>query len=449
MWLLLFIVIFLAIVAAGSINRRSQWKQDHPEQWAASRADRRKTVLGVLVAAALLVGTVKLIEILASLPTMVPAFGAQQVLEFVAALVFATVLLTIVTFLIKKMRKSWTHFALAALVLILVWMSIWGIYIADDAQLRGLRLACVIIAVISLMFAFLFFKAGPIDDRTRYILSASTLALSLFSAGVALLAAGEPAQRAREADEAARTAGFEDAADRDIAAKSSITDPKVWVERKAADAAKLKIRLQAAEDDWLAKHRAEEAARAAQRQAEVEAKKKADIEQLKALLKTTTALESRYDLYTRLASLDSNNRDYQLARDALAKQVEDKRRAFEKQLGEQRERDQRDREQLDHPERYVTIENTSWSKGGFDNVMITNFSIRNSSSFAVKDIGIRCDHSAPSGTHIDSNTRTIYERIEPKKSKQFTNFNMGFIHSQATRTSCAVTSAVAMPPWHQ
>src|SRR5437764_358360 len=74
-----------------------------------------------------------------------------------------------------------------------------------------------------------------------------------------------------------------------------------------------------------------------------------------------------------------------------------------------------------------------WSKSGFGNIMEADFTITNPTSYKVKDLEIECVHSAPSGTVIDSNTRTIYEVVEPRSKKVIKNFNMGFIHSQAAR----------------
>jgi hypothetical protein len=86
----------------------------------------------------------------------------------------------------------------------------------------------------------------------------------------------------------------------------------------------------------------------------------------------------------------------------------------------------------------ITIEKWSWHKGGFDNVMIATFTLRNTNDVAVKDIVISCEHLAPSGTTIDTSTRTVYEAIKPKASKTIKNFNMGLIHTQAARSSCVV-----------
>jgi hypothetical protein len=80
--------------------------------------------------------------------------------------------------------------------------------------------------------------------------------------------------------------------------------------------------------------------------------------------------------------------------------------------------------------------------GARNSIMIANFTITNSSTVTVKDIEIRCTHSGPSGTEIDSNTRTIYEIIPAKGKKRVREFNMGFIHSQAASSGCAIRDFV-------
>jgi hypothetical protein len=90
----------------------------------------------------------------------------------------------------------------------------------------------------------------------------------------------------------------------------------------------------------------------------------------------------------------------------------------------------------------VELVDFSWKTGGFDNIMMATFVVRNNNDFAVKDITIRCNHSAKSGTEIDSNTKTIYETIAPKKKRTFRDFNMRFIHSQAASSRCQITGVV-------
>ena len=86
----------------------------------------------------------------------------------------------------------------------------------------------------------------------------------------------------------------------------------------------------------------------------------------------------------------------------------------------------------------VKLEKFSWEKGGFDNVMLANFIIKNTGDAPVKDIVIACEHTANSGTMIDSNTRTVFEAIKAHGSKSVRKFNMGLINTQVARSSCKV-----------
>ena len=80
----------------------------------------------------------------------------------------------------------------------------------------------------------------------------------------------------------------------------------------------------------------------------------------------------------------------------------------------------------------------SWRKEGFGSVMEADFKIINNSEEDIKDIEIQCNHYAKSGTKIDSNSRTIYEVIKANSKRSFKNFNMGFIHDQASSSSCHI-----------
>jgi hypothetical protein len=54
----------------------------------------------------------------------------------------------------------------------------------------------------------------------------------------------------------------------------------------------------------------------------------------------------------------------------------------------------------------ISISDWSWQTPG-DIVMIADFTFRNGNPFYVKDLKVLCVHTAPSGTVIDRNTRTI------------------------------------------
>lgn len=83
-----------------------------------------------------------------------------------------------------------------------------------------------------------------------------------------------------------------------------------------------------------------------------------------------------------------------------------------------------------------------WEKSGFGNIMLANFTIKNPTQFRFKDFEITCNHFSPSGTKIDSNNRTIYEIVGSGATKRIRNMNMGFIHSQASSSSCKITDLV-------
>jgi hypothetical protein len=86
-----------------------------------------------------------------------------------------------------------------------------------------------------------------------------------------------------------------------------------------------------------------------------------------------------------------------------------------------------------------------WYKTADDTVMEANFTVKNESNYNIKDFEIRCTHFAKSGTEIDHNTRTIYDVVKAHSVKKFPNFNMGFIHSQAVRSSCGITDVSIAP----
>ncbi len=86
----------------------------------------------------------------------------------------------------------------------------------------------------------------------------------------------------------------------------------------------------------------------------------------------------------------------------------------------------------------TSITKFRWYKDGFGTVMKATFTIRNDGERDVKDIEIKCVHNAPSGTIIDSNTRTIYEIVPAHKSRTFREFDMGFIDSQASGSDCEI-----------
>lgn len=82
----------------------------------------------------------------------------------------------------------------------------------------------------------------------------------------------------------------------------------------------------------------------------------------------------------------------------------------------------------------------SFRKEGFGTMMKATFVVHNDSLIPVKDIEVTCNHSANSGTIIDSNTRTVYEVVNSKSYVSVVNMDMGFIHSKVVDSSCKITA---------
>ena len=65
------------------------------------------------------------------------------------------------------------------------------------------------------------------------------------------------------------------------------------------------------------------------------------------------------------------------------------------------------------PNDQVKTKITKFSTGGFDTVMIADFTITNNTSTPIKDIEIVCNGYSETGTKIDTNRRTIYKVVAP------------------------------------
>ena len=75
--------------------------------------------------------------------------------------------------------------------------------------------------------------------------------------------------------------------------------------------------------------------------------------------------------------------------------------------------------------------------------VIADFTIFNNAPYDVSDLKIRCRNYANSGTALDSNSQVIYETIPAGKKKVMRNFSMGFVNSQATKSSYAIIGLTA------
>ena len=89
----------------------------------------------------------------------------------------------------------------------------------------------------------------------------------------------------------------------------------------------------------------------------------------------------------------------------------------------------------------LQIAEVDWHKGGFNNIMMLNATIRNNGKRDVNDITVVCNHSSNGETKIGINFATIYGPFPAGKSKSIHEFDMGSFHDQAKGTNCSIVHA--------
>jgi hypothetical protein len=82
-----------------------------------------------------------------------------------------------------------------------------------------------------------------------------------------------------------------------------------------------------------------------------------------------------------------------------------------------------------------------WTLGGFNNVLLLDIELTNQNEIAVKDLIIRCNHYAQSGTIIGKSKQTLYELLPPNGKVGYLKFNMGAASSQTTSIDCRISFA--------
>lgn len=76
-------------------------------------------------------------------------------------------------------------------------------------------------------------------------------------------------------------------------------------------------------------------------------------------------------------------------------------------------------------------------------IFIGNFKIKNNhSDYSIKDITIECTTRGGSGTPLNTVSKTVYEVIQPSKSKTVKELNFGFVDGQSATAECKISSAV-------
>ena len=158
-----------------------------------------------------------------------------------------------------------------------------------------------------------------------------------------------------------------------------------------------------------------------------EEKYRAEISKLRqeAAAVPTSDYEENERIYARLAELQPSDEDAKRKRDQYAT----KRRLAESYRI--------------NPEKALQITRMNWTKGGFGSIQLVSLTVKNDASFPIRDFELKCVHQGPSGTDMDRNIRTVYDRIPAGGSKYIREVNMGFIHPQVATSRCEITDAVA------
>ena len=92
--------------------------------------------------------------------------------------------------------------------------------------------------------------------------------------------------------------------------------------------------------------------------------------------------------------------------------------------------------------RNLTLREVAWSRSRYG-ALFANFLIENVGDGDVRDFTIACVAYGPSGTAIDSVSKTIYEILKAKTTKEYEGVEIGPIHSQVAAVRCLATESSA------
>jgi hypothetical protein len=88
------------------------------------------------------------------------------------------------------------------------------------------------------------------------------------------------------------------------------------------------------------------------------------------------------------------------------------------------------------------LQELDWTLGGFKNVLLASFTLRNGSASTWKDMVVQCNGFAKSGTQISSGYATVYYIITPGAMLKVKDLNLGFTDQQIYSATCHVIKAV-------
>ena len=93
-----------------------------------------------------------------------------------------------------------------------------------------------------------------------------------------------------------------------------------------------------------------------------------------------------------------------------------------------------------NPKDNVSVSISNANRGGFGTVIIADIDIHNGNKTPVSDVKFTCYGYSKTGSKIDSNTRTIYEYVEPFNYKTIKGYNIGYVHNDVSYFKCETVS---------
>jgi hypothetical protein len=91
----------------------------------------------------------------------------------------------------------------------------------------------------------------------------------------------------------------------------------------------------------------------------------------------------------------------------------------------------------------VTVSAFTWSRAQFDSTMLASFTIKNSNSFPIKDVVVKCEYSGSSGSHLGSSIKTVFNTVLGNEARAVRELNMGFMPHQTASASISVIGFVS------
>lgn len=86
----------------------------------------------------------------------------------------------------------------------------------------------------------------------------------------------------------------------------------------------------------------------------------------------------------------------------------------------------------------VSLSAFSWKREGFGTVALARLKVKNENDYDAKDITIRCEVIAKSGTTLGRIALTVYDVVPAGTERAFSGQKLGLIDDQAHELSCLV-----------